>query len=196
MSGTTAGGKKATVTNTNRYGDDYYSRIGKKGGAKGRGKEYQGGFAHVAPGQTVTNGKRFGAMGGYLSKRARHIEVGDRLRSEEINELLKLGIRVLGTMRMQGVIDVITEHVNHPVLYEKAGKGDWVYIFNDCGIGPAIRVVWAGVLSTEMHDYRSLARQRFDQGEYPLLTKEESDRFRVIRNLIRAFEAATGINVD
>lgn len=196
MSGTSVGGKKAMETNTNRYGDDYYSRIGKKGGARGRGKDYQGGFAYVAPGQTVNNGKRFGAMGGYLSKRSRHINVGDKLRNEEINELLKLGIRVLGTMRIQGLIDVFTEHANHPVLYESAGKGDWPYIFNDCGIGPAIRIVWAGVLSTEMHDYRDLARKRFDQGTDPILTKDESNRFRIIRNLIRAFEAATGITVD
>lgn len=57
MSGTSAGGKKAAIINKNRYGDDYYSRLGKVGGKKGRGKSYGGGFAYVAPGQSENNGK-------------------------------------------------------------------------------------------------------------------------------------------
>ena len=196
MSGTSAGGRKAAIINTNRYGDDYFSKIGKVGGAKGRGKNYKGGFAYVAPGQTENNGKRFAAMGGYLSKRSRKIEVGDKLRNDEINELLKLGVRVLGTMRMEGLIDVTTEHMHHVTLYTEAGDGNWPYIFNDCGIGPQIKIVWAGVLSTELKGYRDLARERFDNGTDPIFTKEESKRFRTIRNLVRAFEAATGIEVQ
>ncbi len=196
MSGTSAGGKKAAGINKNRYGDDYYSRLGKIGGKKGRGKSYGGGFAYVAPGQTENNGKRFASMGGYLSKRSRRIEVGDKLRNDEINELLVLGIRALGTMRLNGVIDVTTEHANHVTLYTKAGEGDWPYIFNDCGIGPQIRVVWSGILSTEVKHYQELARNRFDDGQYPLLSKEESNRYRIMRNLVRAYEAATGIEVN
>ena len=196
MSGTSAGGKKAAIINKNRYGDDYYSKLGKVGGKKGRGKSYGGGFAYVAPGQSENNGKRFAAMGGYLSKRSRHVKVGDKLRNDEINELLALGVRTLGTMRMNGVIDVVDEHKNHVTLYTKAGEGDWPYIFNDCGIGPQIKVVWAGVLSTELHQYQDLARNRFDAGHDPLLSKEESNRYRIIRNLVRAFEAATGLEVN
>lgn len=41
MSGTKAGGMKAAATNKQRYGDDFYCRIGKKGGANG----HTGGFA-------------------------------------------------------------------------------------------------------------------------------------------------------
>ena len=196
MSGTSAGGKKAAIINTYRYGDDYYSKLGKVGGAKGRGKDYKGGFAYVAPGQTESNGKRFAAMGGYLSKRSRKIEVGDKLRNDEINELLKLGVRVLGTMRMNGLIDVVTEHKNHVTLYTAAGEGRWPDIFNDCGVGPQIKIVWAGVLSTEIKTYQDLARERFDKGEIPILNKDESDRYRIIRNLVRAFESATGIEVQ
>lgn len=36
MSGTKAGGQKTVITNRLRYGDDYYQRIGREGGKKGR----------------------------------------------------------------------------------------------------------------------------------------------------------------
>lgn len=196
MSGTPAGGKKIAAINTNRYGDDYYSRIGKVGGAKGRGKEYKGGFAYVAPGQEENNGKRFAALGGFLNKKSRNITVEDKLRTDEINELLRLGVRALGTLRMQGMIDVVTEHMHHVTLYEKVGEGDWPYVFRDCGVGPMIKIVWAGILSTEMNEYKNLARSRFAEGTSPLLTDEEAKRFKIIKNLVRAFEVSTGIEVQ
>lgn len=36
MSGTKAGGLKAAATNKALYGDDWYSKIGREGGKKGR----------------------------------------------------------------------------------------------------------------------------------------------------------------
>lgn len=60
MGGTIAGGKAAAETNKERHGQDYYSRIGKVGGAKGT----TGGFyanrelARIA-----------GSKGGRISKR-------------------------------------------------------------------------------------------------------------------------------
>lgn len=41
MVGTKAGGMKAAATTKRRHGDDFYSRIGKKGGQNG----HTGGFA-------------------------------------------------------------------------------------------------------------------------------------------------------
>jgi len=41
MSGSKIGGKRAAITNKERYGDDYYERIGRKGGKRGT----TGGFA-------------------------------------------------------------------------------------------------------------------------------------------------------
>lgn len=41
MSGTKAGGLKAAATNIEKYGDDFYKRIGQKGGRNG----HTGGFA-------------------------------------------------------------------------------------------------------------------------------------------------------
>lgn len=63
MPGTKLGGKKIYQTNTKRYGDDYYSRIGAMGGrvkgvAKGFSKNRE--LARIA-----------GAMGGKISKRTR-----------------------------------------------------------------------------------------------------------------------------
>lgn len=62
MSGTKAGGKAAASTNKNKYGKDFYARIGAMGGKKGR----TGGFyanrdlARVA-----------GAKGGRISRRVK-----------------------------------------------------------------------------------------------------------------------------
>ena len=62
MSGTKAGGKVAATTNKNRYGSDFYARIGAKGGKNGT----TGGFfanrdlARVA-----------GAKGGKISRRTK-----------------------------------------------------------------------------------------------------------------------------
>lgn len=41
MSGTRAGGLRAAATNKEKYGEDFYSRIGTKGGRNG----HTGGFA-------------------------------------------------------------------------------------------------------------------------------------------------------
>lgn len=60
MAGTKAGGLKAAATNKERHGDDFYSRIGRKGGLKGT----TGGL--WADRELA---KRAGAKGGRNSKR-------------------------------------------------------------------------------------------------------------------------------
>lgn len=62
MSGTLAGGKKCAKTNIERYGKDYYSKLGRKGGKALHTKPR--GFA-ANPALAVTAG----AKGGHLSKR-------------------------------------------------------------------------------------------------------------------------------
>lgn len=60
MAGTKAGGLKAAATNKMKYGDDFYARIGAKGGRNG----HTGGFAaNPALARTA------GAKGGRMSKR-------------------------------------------------------------------------------------------------------------------------------
>lgn len=61
MSGTKAGGKKAALTTKAKYGDDFYSKIGAKGGRNG----HTGGFA-----ANPALAKRAGAKGGSISSRA------------------------------------------------------------------------------------------------------------------------------
>lgn len=62
MAGTKSGGKAAAATNKNKYGADFYARIGAMGGTKGR----TGGFyanrelARIA-----------GAKGGKISRRTK-----------------------------------------------------------------------------------------------------------------------------
>ena len=60
MAGSKAGGLKAAKTNKERYGDDWYARIGRKGGQNG----HTGGFA-----SNPELAKIAGAKGGRISKR-------------------------------------------------------------------------------------------------------------------------------
>jgi hypothetical protein len=62
MAGTKLGGKAAATTNKNRYGADYYSRIGAIGGAKGT----TGGFAANKELARIA-----GAKGGRISRRGK-----------------------------------------------------------------------------------------------------------------------------
>lgn len=69
MPGTTEGGKTASITNRNKYGGDFYARIGALGGKNG----HTGGFAHKGVGTDGLTGKEramaAGAKGGRISKR-------------------------------------------------------------------------------------------------------------------------------
>lgn len=60
MAGTKAGGRKAAITNREKYGGDFYANIGRKGGANG----HTGGFA-----SNPELAKIAGAKGGKKSKR-------------------------------------------------------------------------------------------------------------------------------
>lgn len=62
MAGTKEGGKKAAITNRQRYGIDFYRQIGHKGGTISQG----GGFAQV-PGLASEAGRR-GAIASHISK--------------------------------------------------------------------------------------------------------------------------------
>lgn len=61
MAGTKAGGKKASATNRLRHGDDFYAKIGAKGGRNG----HTGGFF-----ANRELAKIAGAKGGRISSRA------------------------------------------------------------------------------------------------------------------------------
>lgn len=60
MSGTKAGGMKAAATNKAKYGKEFYSRIGQKGGQNG----HTGGFAANRALARIA-----GAKGGRISRR-------------------------------------------------------------------------------------------------------------------------------
>lgn len=62
MAGSKAGGLKAAKTNKERYGEDWYARIGRKGEQNG----HTGGFA-----SNPELAKIAGAKGGRISKRGR-----------------------------------------------------------------------------------------------------------------------------
>ncbi len=69
MAGTKTGGAKAAEKNKQLYGDDFYTRIGRKGGKNGN----TGGFASDKVGSDGLTGKQraliAGAKGGKISRR-------------------------------------------------------------------------------------------------------------------------------
>ncbi len=73
MAGTKAGGDAAARTNVNKYGKDFYARIGKIGGEKGR----TGGFASDKKGEDGLTGREraaiVGARGGRVSRRTKKV---------------------------------------------------------------------------------------------------------------------------
>lgn len=75
LAGTKQGGKKTAQTNLARHGKDFYSKIGKKGGASGN----TGGFASDVIGKDGLTGRerasRAGRIGGLKSKRNRKKEI-------------------------------------------------------------------------------------------------------------------------
>ena len=68
MAGSKAGGLKAASTNRRKHGEDFYVRIGQKGGQMSR----NGGFAYVDDqGNPVgkQRAREYGAIGGRISRR-------------------------------------------------------------------------------------------------------------------------------
>ena len=78
MSGTVSGGKKASITNKQKHGEDFYKRIGSKGGKK----SCNGGFGSNKVGKDgLTGAERAriaGRKGGSLSKRGKSKESGGK----------------------------------------------------------------------------------------------------------------------
>jgi hypothetical protein len=64
MAGTMQGGRLAAQKNKQRHGADFYARIGRLGGQRGR----NGGFAAGAEGRKRAS--YYGAKGGSLSRRS------------------------------------------------------------------------------------------------------------------------------
>lgn len=64
---------KAKKANLEKYGPDFYKRIGANGGANGKGPGYKGGFASNEVGEDGLTGreraKLAGAKGGAISRR-------------------------------------------------------------------------------------------------------------------------------
>lgn len=65
MAGTKAGGKRAAATNKEKYGDDFYGKIGKEGGKKG----HTGGFWHSKHVLGNKAANEAGRKGGQISRR-------------------------------------------------------------------------------------------------------------------------------
>lgn len=69
MPGTREGAAKAALTNKKKHGEDFYKRIGSKGGRNGT----TGGFASDKVGEDGLTGRQravlAGAIGGHISRR-------------------------------------------------------------------------------------------------------------------------------
>ena len=75
MACTVSGGKNAAKTNRDRYGEDFYKRIGKIGGSK---MGTSGGFGCAEYDENGLNGRDrariYGAKGGRKSRRRKAVE--------------------------------------------------------------------------------------------------------------------------
>ncbi len=102
MPGTIEGGRKAAATNKAKYGDGFYSSIGRKGGKRSS----TGGFASLKVGKDGLTGaeraKLAGAKGGTISKRGPAIRLtADKIKkirgelNEAEQETIKMKIRLL-----------------------------------------------------------------------------------------------------
>lgn len=120
MSGTKEGGKKTAQTNKERYGKDYYKKMGQKGGRNSR----NGGFASKKVGKDGLTGaeraKKVGAIGGSISRRGpvkssnrktthKSVETVRELRNKE-NTVFKL--REVKTREKRGLISRLFRRKN------------------------------------------------------------------------------------
>ena len=91
MSGTKIGGAKAAKTNIERYGNDFYKRIGAKGGRNG----HTGGFAanpalaRIVGAKGGRKSKRTGIRNGEGKNSVKEIEESERILGEEIERMLE-----------------------------------------------------------------------------------------------------------
>lgn len=83
MSGTRIGGIKASETNRLRHGEDFYARIGRKGGSNG----HTGGFA-----ANPELARRAGAKGGKMSHRGPSKDVSDKIK--QAKEMYENGFEI------------------------------------------------------------------------------------------------------
>lgn len=67
MAGTKDGGKQAAATNKEKYGNDFYRKIGSLGGKNG----HTGGFAAGDAGRQ--RARVYGAVGGRISRRPKKV---------------------------------------------------------------------------------------------------------------------------
>lgn len=87
MPGTVSGGKLAEKTNKKRYGEDFYQKIGKLGGAKSRG----GGFAYDRE-----KAREAGRIGGKASRKTAIKQVESEAKQTEKEHSLWKRLKKLG----------------------------------------------------------------------------------------------------
>lgn len=107
MAGNREGGRKAAATNRAKYGPDFYSNIGRKGGTNG----HDGGFAAKGLGKDGLTGperaKIYGSVGGKVSKRGRTVEL-----TEEDREKIAAARHEASIKAVKRGIDMLTERLS------------------------------------------------------------------------------------
>ena len=113
MSGTVSGGLKAAKTNKERYGENYYAEMGRKGGQNG----HTGGFASNRERARIA-----GAKGGRSSKRGENLQKKlDEIFYEYITTQLNEGSSLHYIAQKIGVSDYTVKRFaqRHNLLSEK-----------------------------------------------------------------------------
>lgn len=83
MGGTVRGGLKAAATNKARHGKDFYKKLGRRGGKKGKADGVIKGFA-----ANRELARSAGALGGRISRKGPKIANLDKLTPEVMQEAL------------------------------------------------------------------------------------------------------------
>lgn len=107
---------------------------------------------------------------------------------------MKLSNKAIKILAINGAIGKRNEAKAYKVAWEYAGKDQWKEMFTDLGIGPAIEVAWVAVLADELYHYKNAFVTELDTGK-KVLTESERNRFKIINNLCKAFEIASGRKV-
>lgn len=176
MSGTTEGGRKSAARAKTKYGSDIHAKWAKQADHTQNGKRFQ---------KDSEAARQAGLKGGAASRRSRSIKPDENLRRDEWDELRIIANRTSRKMCRAEIIDIAQDQIWHAKWDDYRGTGRWQLVMTDLvkhsywpiALGVTIKTMWL--------DYDRKARE----GQ---LSKEETNEFRIIRNLATAWKIATG----
>lgn len=186
MVGTKEGGEKARNTVWESYGNDFYRKIGQKGGLNNIEKNGGGtsGF-----GKTV-NPSKAGSVGGKLGRKTRSFEKGSTLDSKEIRICVELAEAIwkqseqleISGKEIKKSYDSKEHFVN--TVSQHVLSQDWEWVFSDCGLPAHVATFWWSMAIAASWSTFIIKIAKGTE------TPEDKDDYRAVRTLGKAFDIA------